>query len=242
MHKLPKLDPNSRDFDLIYTDNDPWMVLKSPFFDVHVNLLKGKIKDCDFQRGIDIGCGSGILTNAIHVAKELDGIDYSNSAIELAKSLRSDINFYVLDMRSLNQIPTGKYDVVTCFEVLYYIDSHDAKRNVSSEISRIGSDKCIYFFSLVTCGDLNDRNYFNYYTAVSFLSEIFEILETQNWTLHDEQFSFPNKVIKKLLSFSEALRTKYLLRLMGSANHESSFQTLFICRQKRHQICTKFPD
>ena len=232
MNGLPSVNPSSVDFDRLYTVNDPWKVMQSPWFSVHVELVRRLTKDYSFSRGIDIGCGAGVFTSALHIAEDMDAGDFSSQAILKAKNLGTDIKFKLLDMRQLELIESNMYDIVTCFESLYYLEGEDLQRKFLKELARISRENAIFLISFVTNGDKTARKYFSYFTGVSILSETFEILDTHNWTLHENQFRLHQKILKKLLSHNTSLQTRYLIYLMGKSRREDSFQTLFRCRVK----------
>ena len=69
---------------------------------------------------IDLGCGNGIMSIELYEAgfHNVDGVDYSDHAIDLAKKLAQDsditeLNFFTCDI--LNSLPTelvNKYKVI----------------------------------------------------------------------------------------------------------------------------------
>jgi hypothetical protein len=84
----------------------------------------------------------------------------------------------------------------------------------------------------VTSGNLSDRDYLNYFTGISILTEAFEILDSHNWTMHEKQFKTREKIARYLLRFCTPVQTRYLIYLMGKSRREDCFQTLFRCRVK----------
>ena len=135
MNGLPSVNPSSVDFDRLYKVNDPWKVMQSPWFSVHVELVRRLTKDYSFSRGIDIGCGAGVFTSALHIAEDMDAGDFSSQAILKAKNLGTDIKFKLLDMRQLELIESNMYDIVTCFESLYYLEGEDLQRKFLKELA-----------------------------------------------------------------------------------------------------------
>jgi SAM-dependent methyltransferase len=92
------------------------------------NLLKG----VSFTSVLDAGCGTGILLERIsekfpHV--RLTGVEYSPQGLEIARQRLPNSEFHVLDLS--RQVLSGKFDLVTCIDILEHIpDDRAALRNL----------------------------------------------------------------------------------------------------------------
>jgi len=74
---------------------------------------------------LDVGCGTGVLTNDIAgFAREIIGIDASPAMIEKAKELYPCIPFYVMDACSLTWV--DYFDAVFSNAVFHFIKTQDA--------------------------------------------------------------------------------------------------------------------
>ena len=88
-------------------------------------------------RVLDIGCGSGYLTNLFcQFSHEVFGIDYEEGFILDAKSKYSEPKFLTGDIYNLDKIE-GVFDLVVCFGVLQHIsDLERALKNIKSKLSK----------------------------------------------------------------------------------------------------------
>ena len=111
----------AKELNQIYDD---WYDLDQPHWesapgkDVLISALR---TCCPIDRKLlllDIGCGTGSFLQRIHnvISKmwELYGIDFSNSAISIAKKLLDYCNFTCSDATTINY-PNSIIDVVTCY-------------------------------------------------------------------------------------------------------------------------------
>ena len=87
-----------------------------------VHLLKKGLR-CD--RVLDLGCGTGVLTNGIAgFAREVIGIDSSPAMIEQAKMAYPGLKFYLMDACSLTWV--DYFDAVFSNAVFHFIKTQDA--------------------------------------------------------------------------------------------------------------------
>ena len=75
------------------------------------------------QKILDVGCGTGYLTNLLSQGTKTAGIDISPQMIEKAKELRPHINFYVFDAEQITEI--NEYDWIVTNAVTYYLKDFD---------------------------------------------------------------------------------------------------------------------
>ena len=71
---------------------------------------------------MDLGCGKGYFSNLVYevLQAEIDAIDISNTAIDIACKRYPKINFIQDNIVELNNI-TKQYDVIIISQVLWYI-------------------------------------------------------------------------------------------------------------------------
>ena len=100
-----------------------------PLHDINplrVDFIKSKV-DLKGKRVLDIGCGGGILTEAIarEGADEVTGIDQGEKVIKIAKlhSLESqlNINYEQINIENFIKKNKQKFDVITCLEMLEHV-------------------------------------------------------------------------------------------------------------------------
>jgi SAM-dependent methyltransferase len=88
-------------------------------FDVYNKYLE------NINKALDIGCGAGTITLYL-ASRGIDslGLDISEKAINEATKSAKKINLKNVEFKVINfpkDIPTGKYDLILCFEVLEHL-------------------------------------------------------------------------------------------------------------------------
>lgn len=111
-----------------------WWDLKGPLKTLHdindtrINFIKSHT-DLSNKAVLDMGCGGGILTEAL--AKEgafATGIDLASESIKVAKkhAVENNLNIDYLDCPLEELSLTKKYDVITCLEMLEHVPDPQA--------------------------------------------------------------------------------------------------------------------
>ncbi len=98
--------------------------------------LKGK-------RVVDVGCGGGILAEAMAVAGgDVTGIDLADKSLTVAKlhSLESGVpvKYESISAEALAQREAGQYDVVTCMEMLEHVPDPASVVSACAELAKPG--------------------------------------------------------------------------------------------------------
>ncbi len=74
---------------------------------------------------LEVGCGIGlVISNFKNISDNITGIDYSKTAIEIARKNNLGINFYVVNIMDSNQIKKvlkPPYDIIISTEVIEHI-------------------------------------------------------------------------------------------------------------------------
>ncbi len=73
-------------------------------------------------RILDVGCGAGVMTDALTAFGEATGTDFSVPAIELARRMVPSARFHAGD---LSEVGGGPFDLVTMFDVVEHIPPGD---------------------------------------------------------------------------------------------------------------------
>lgn len=87
-----------------------------------IKVVLDQLKTIKFNSLIDIGCGDGRLlreVSKVYTKKKLLGIDYSESAVSLARAMNPHINYEAINLIETNL--TEQFDVATSVEVLEHI-------------------------------------------------------------------------------------------------------------------------
>lgn len=82
------------------------------------------------QAVADIGCGGGILSESLALeGAHVTGVDLSDNAIQAARQhaylSELSIDYQVCDSHKLAAHHAGKFDIVTCMELLEHVDQPD---------------------------------------------------------------------------------------------------------------------
>ncbi len=118
-----------------------------------VNFIK-KFVDLTNKKIVDVGCGGGILSEALSLeGAHLTGIDLSSQAIEVAKlhlyesKLNIDYRCCPLNEFALQNI--NSYDVVVCMEMLEHVTNYEDIIKQCSLVLKTGG---MAFFSTINRG------------------------------------------------------------------------------------------
>ena len=110
--------------DLYARSEDPWGFAESEYErDKYADTLAA-LGGAYFERGLEVGCSIGVFTKLlVDVCGELVGIDVSDRALAQARRrLRDHPRVTLARMTFPEQMPDGRWDLVVCSEILYYLD------------------------------------------------------------------------------------------------------------------------
>jgi len=133
-----------------YSKEIPWnqdKVIDSFYKKIPLEILKSILnnKVNSIKKVIEVGCGYGyVLSNIYTSGIFFSGFDISETAIERAKKLHNNINFFVDDIIHLKH--SEKYDLVVVMENLWYVIDHFEK--AISNIKSLTKDNGYIFISL----------------------------------------------------------------------------------------------
>ena len=131
-------------FEEMYQNcDDPWLQdsLLYQSNKIVIDILKRD--NYQYENVLDIGCGKGNYTNLLYeiLKCNIDAIDISKTAIQVAQNRYDNINFIADDFLRTNQIKMN-YDLIIVSQVLWYVlenlDSFFQKmKNVASDKAKI---------------------------------------------------------------------------------------------------------
>ena len=124
------------------------------------------------QNVLDIGCGGGILTESLRNAGAIaKGIDLSKKALQVAKlhSLETGIQveYELISAEDLAEKESGKYDVITCMEMLEHVPN---PRSIVQACAKLAKPGATLFFSTL------NRNAKSYMMAILGAEYILKML------------------------------------------------------------------
>ena len=112
--------------------------------------IRGHV-DLEGRQALDIGCGGGILTESMAAAKAVvTGIDMADGPLSVARlhQLESgaQVEYQKMTAEDLAEKEAGKYDVVTCLEMLEHVPDPSRVIRSCAELVRPGGH---VFFSTI---------------------------------------------------------------------------------------------
>ena len=135
---------------------DKWWDLNGEFKPLHdINPLRLKfiqdhidLKEKDL---IDVGCGGGILSESLAKAgANVTGIDLAQESIEVAKAHAEknsiNINYLCQDVEEYAEENPGKFDILTCMELLEHVPAPDRMVQTCAKLVKPGGK---LFFSTI---------------------------------------------------------------------------------------------
>ncbi len=105
----------------------------------------------DGSKVVDIGCGGGILTEAMaNLGASVTGIDMAEAPLAVARLHQAesgtDVEYLQMTAEQLAGERSGQYDVVTCLEMLEHVPAPSTVIAACTELVRPGGD---IFFSTI---------------------------------------------------------------------------------------------
>jgi len=110
-----------------------------------------KYKNLNEQKILDIGCGGGILSEAMALKGGIvTGIDMAESALNVAKihqiESKTDVDYKLTTVENLATLEEGTYDIVTCLEMIEHVPSPKEVIESCSKLLKPGGSA---FFSTI---------------------------------------------------------------------------------------------
>lgn len=118
--------------------------------DLRLDFIDSRI-DAPRPRVLDVGCGGGILAEALHRAgARVTGIDLSGLSLEVARRHaergRLDIDYRLIAAEDLVHGEAGSFDAVTCMEMLEHVPHPE---RVIAACARLLKPGGVAFFSTI---------------------------------------------------------------------------------------------
>ena len=110
--------------DLYARSDDPWDFATSDYEREKYADTLAALGAERFARGLEVGCSIGVFTDQLAgVCDELVAIDVSELALERARArVAGRRGVSLVHMTFPEEMPEGRFDLVVCSEVLYYLD------------------------------------------------------------------------------------------------------------------------
>jgi len=131
---------------MLTTDNYRKHTAKNPlqrmFINKFLDVLVSEARMLNPQSVLDVGCGEGFTLMRLHeekIGKELTGVDYLETAIEIGKKLHKELR---LQRGTIYHLPfkDNAFDLTLCTEVLEHLDNPG---KALEELARVTKGSCI---------------------------------------------------------------------------------------------------
>ena len=153
---------------------ETWWDPQGPFWTLHaINPIRLNYILSYIQSGnaLDVGCGGGILSEALAQSFEVTGIDTDKKLLDIAKKHAASHSLAIeYQHQLLNEFALGKentFDLITCLEVLEHVDDPE---QMIIDISSCLKPGGYAFFSTL------NRNIISYLGAIVAAEYILKIL------------------------------------------------------------------
>jgi SAM-dependent methyltransferase len=119
-------------------NGDPWGLTWRPSQSLRYQRVLALIREIPnpISTAADIGCATGDFTNLLRAQlphlELLLGVDFVGSAVERARQRFPQIQFAQESIFSIGAHYRSQFDLITCLEVLYYIDKHEQRAALKS--------------------------------------------------------------------------------------------------------------
>lgn len=186
--------------EYVRTEDDPWGLSWRPSQAVRYQIMWDVLEKfvpkmkCSV---LDCGCATGDFTfgMAQHFRSydwNIIGIDFSEEAISRARQRFPPMTFETYTIANAQEKYAGNMDVVTCLEVLYYLD-HEGRRDMIARISSIlKSGGFVLFSSMIA-----KPPYLSKEELVNLVSQEFSIVQTGK--IYAKPISILEKIILKAI-------------------------------------------
>lgn len=112
---------------------------------VRVNYIRRRVGSLDGLRTLDVGCGGGILTEALAGEHALVlGIDLAKASIEVARKHAAEntvsADYETIAAETLAETAPAAFDLVCCMEMLEHVPDPGAVVDACAELVKPGGD------------------------------------------------------------------------------------------------------
>lgn len=167
-------------FEKLYSRQvDPWNFRNSDYEQRKYRRSIQVLGHRNFKCGLELGCSIGIQTGMLsQICDKLIAVDISEVAVGEAKKNcpgKSNITFRTMDV--VRKFPIGKYDLVTCCEIGYYLEMEHLKKlflNISEAMLPNGKLLLVHWTPLVPDYPLSGDEVHDYFSLFAGRTGLFQ--------------------------------------------------------------------
>ena len=131
-------------FDILYKlKKDPWKYKTSEYEQEKYRETLKVLSQYRYKRILEVGCAEGVFTGMMaEYADKITALDVSKTALKRAGENNcncENIEFCLMNIEE--ETPGGKFDLVVCSEVLYYLDTRERVAGVRDRLTGLLENK-----------------------------------------------------------------------------------------------------
>ena len=179
-------------------NDDPWGLSWRPSQMVRYARILSLLDHIEFHpmNILDIGCATGDYTNLLNnkygATCSVVGVDFIEDAIKRARKKYPQLQFRVGSVFDVGGDYSRQMDLVTCLELLYYIDKNKQVNALASIKESLRAGGYVMFSSFIS-----KPPYFSLCELCELVSTNFTVVETK--TIHVKFISIIERVMMKIL-------------------------------------------
>jgi 2-polyprenyl-3-methyl-5-hydroxy-6-metoxy-1,4-benzoquinol methylase len=178
-------------------DDDPWGLGWRASQKVRYARMLSLLGAIDISPGsiLDVGCAAGDFTHLLKAkygqASSVIGVDFVGDAIQRARTKYPSTVFRLGSIFDVGRDYEGQVDLITCLEVLYYLDRKDCPLALSSLKASLRPGGYVVFSSLIS-----KPPHFSPAELTELVSREFTIVRSE--TIHLKLLSISERIIMKV--------------------------------------------
>lgn len=188
-----------------------------------IEFLVEQIQKESFSKLIDVGCGDGRFVREIskRVKEEtVIGVDISQRAINLARALNPELEFYRRDIRK-DELPDD-YDIVTLIEVIEHVPVDDVRPFLSS-VADLQRDGGRLYITVPHSNRVTQKKHFQHFNSKSISEHLQPDYKVQEFFYFDKKTWYLKYLRGLMKNRFFILRHAHTLKLIYAYYKENIF-------------------
>ena len=142
-----------------------------------------------FRNGLDVGCGAGLSTKALHlICDKVTGTDIAEAMVTACKDLYDDTFSFYTAKAEETLVPDEKYDIVTAAGCINWVDEEKFMENMTTVTS---TNAIIVIYDFGITDRMKDNNDYTAWYREEYLRKFPKPPRKENkWTQQDLKNGF----------------------------------------------------